>query len=185
MSTRRWAVLQGKKDNLKKDLKETTLSFRKLGERYGVSRQTVHDFFRRQGIERPVKPRGHQVMECHVCEKLIRISKKPHSEFISSDTIRKEMGELRGKYLYHLYTLRGKGLVSQWFGRLRSKRLEKAYAIYFKKRLPIRTIGWRVGLKNFSTDIIRHRALGWDVPPSLYEGRGGAGLRLKSNGKKA
>ncbi|MGA2466052.1 MAG: hypothetical protein ABSH06_17090, partial [Thermodesulfobacteriota bacterium] len=63
------------------------------------------------------------------------------------------------------------------FGRFRSKRAEKAYAIYFKKRLPIRTIGWKVGLKNFSADILRHRALGWDVPPPLrWAGRS----RIKS-----
>jgi hypothetical protein len=96
-----------------------------------------------------------------------------------------ETGEEYPKYLYHVRRLRDKGLISQRFGRFRSKRAEKAYAIYFKKRLPIRTIGWKVGLKNSSADIVRHRALGWDVPPSLYEGRGRAGLRVKSNGKKA
>ena len=112
-------ILQDKKDNLVKDLKETTLSFKKLGERYGVSRQAVHDFSKRQGIERPVKPKGHQAEGCRFCQKLIQISKKPHSEFISAHTIRKKTGvESRGKYLYHLQTLRDKGLVDEKFGRL-------------------------------------------------------------------
>jgi len=135
------------------------------------------------GIKRKLK--GHETERCPLCQKLIQISKKSHSEFVSIRTILKETGAKYPKYRYHVRRLRDKGLVNQRFGRFRSKRMEKAYAIYFKKRLPIRTIGWRVGLKNFSADIIRHRALGWDVPPSLYEGRGGAGLRLKSNGKKA
>ena len=71
-------------------------------------------------------------------QKLIEISKKPHSEFISIHTIAKETGELKANYSYHLGILRDKGLVSERFGRLRSKKAEKAYAIYFKKRLPIR-----------------------------------------------
>jgi hypothetical protein len=164
---RRWGILQGKKDNLLKDLKETTLSFKKLGERYGVSRQAVHAFSKRQGIKRPVKPKGHQTGECRLCQKLIQISKKPHSEFISIHTIVKEIGS-RVKYLYHVRILRDRGLVSQKFGRLRSKRAEKAYSIYFTKRLPIRMIGRKVGLKNFHSVIRNHRELGYDVPPSLY-----------------
>jgi hypothetical protein len=116
-----------------------------------------------------LKPKGHQTEECHFCQKLIQISKKLHSEFISSHTIRKEMGvKSRGKYLYHLRMLRDKRLVDEKFGQLQSKRAEKAYAIYFTKRLPIRTIGRKVGLKNFQSVIRQHRGLGWNVPPSLY-----------------
>jgi biotin operon repressor len=165
---RRWGILRGKEDDLVRDLKETTLSFKKLGKKYGVSRQAVHDFSKRQGIRRPVKPREHQIEECRLCQKLIQISRKPHSEFISSQTIRKETGESKGKYFHHLRTLREMGLVSQRFGRLQSKRLEKAYTIYFKKRLSIRMIGRKVGLKNFPSLIRKHRRLGWNVPPSLY-----------------
>ena len=165
---RRWGILQDKKDNLVRDLQETTLSFKKLGKRYGVSRQAVHDFFKRHGIKRPVKPKGHQPEECRLCRRLIQISKKPHSEFISIHTIEKETGGSRGKCLYHLRTLRDKGLVDGRFGRLLSKRAEKAYAIYFKKRLPISTIGRKAGLNNFRSVIKAHRELGWNVPPSLY-----------------
>ena len=164
----RWRMLQGKEDNLVRDLEETTLSFKRLGERYGVSRQAVHDFFKRQGIKRPVRPKGHQTEECRLCRKLIQISKKPHSDFISIHTIGKETGVSRAKYRYHLRILRDKGLVDEKFGRLRSKRAEKAYAIYFTKRLPIRTIGRKVGINNFQSVIREHRELGWNVPPPLY-----------------
>jgi len=121
MLMRRWRTLQGEKNNLVKDLKETTLSFEKLGERYGVSRQAIHCFCRTQGIERPLKHRGHQTGECHLCHNLIEISKRPPSEFISVHTIVKETGESKGKYLYHLRSLRDKGLVDEKFGRPPSK----------------------------------------------------------------
>jgi len=168
MIMRRWGILRGKEGDLVRDLKETTLSSKKLGKKYGVSGQAVYGFCKRQGIKRPVKSKGHQTGECRLCQKLIQISKAPHSEFISSDTIRKEMGASKGKYFQHLRTLRSKGLVSQRFGRIRSKRIEEAYAIYFTKRLSILTIGRKVGIKNFYSTIRRHMELGWNVPPSLY-----------------
>jgi len=164
----RRGILQDREDDLVRDLKKTTLSFEKLGERYGVSRQAVHDFSKRQGIKRPVKPRGHQTEGCRLCQKLIQISKKPHSEFISIHTIAKKMGVSWAKSLYHLRTLRAKGLVTEKFGRLQSKRVEKAYSVYFKKRLPVLTIGRKVGIKNFHSIIRKHRESGWNVPPSLY-----------------
>jgi hypothetical protein len=168
MRRKRWGILRGNEDNLAKDLKETTLSSRKLGKKYGVSGQAVYGFCKRQGINRPLKPKGHQTGKCRLCQKLLQISKRPHSEFISSETIRKEMGESRDKYFHHLGTLRRKGLVSQRFARIRSKRIEEAYAIYFTKRLSILTIGRKVGLKNFYSTIRRHIESGWNVPPSLY-----------------
>jgi hypothetical protein len=165
---KRWGILRGKKDDLVRDLKDTTLSFKKLGKKYGVSWQAVYGFCKRQRIKRPLKSKGHQIRECRLCQKLIQISKKPHSEFISIHTILKEIGESRGKYLYHLRMLRSKRLVNPKFGRLRSMRAEKAYAMYFTKQLPTLTIGRKVGLKNFPAVIGRHRKLGWNVPPSLY-----------------
>ncbi len=166
---RRLRILRGKEKDLVKDLKKAAFSFKKLGEKYGVSRQAVHNFSKRHGVKRPVKPRGHGVKDCRLCQKLIQISKKPYSEFISTGTIIRKMGVTRARNLrHHLRILRDKGLVSQRFGRLRSKRLEMAYAIYFTKRLPISTIGERVGLKNFHTIIKQHRGSGYDVPPSLY-----------------
>jgi len=149
-------------------LEGTTLSFEKLGKKYKVSKQAIYGFCKRQGIKRPKRSWGHQTGECHLCQKLIQISKKPNSEFISIHTIAKETGELWVKCFRHLRTLRDKGLVTERFGRLKSKRAEKAYAIYFTKKLPIRAIGRKVGIKNFQSFIQKHRELGWNVPPSLY-----------------
>jgi biotin operon repressor len=167
-----------------KDLEGTTLSFKKLGKKYGVSRQAVHGFSGRQGIKRPQRPKGHQTEGCRLCQKLIQISEKPHSEFISIHTIVKETGGSRVKYLYHLRRLRDRGLINPKFGRLYSKRLEKAYAIYFTKRLPISTIGWKVGIKNFHSLIRKHRKLGWNVPPSLYVYDGKERRRILSGIKR-
>ena len=164
----RGRILQDKEDDLLKDLKESTFSYKKLGKRYGVSRQAVHAFYKRHLIKRPKRPEGHQILECRLCQKLIQINKKPHSEFISIQTIVKQTGEPITKYFHHLRILRDRGLVDEKFGRLRSKRAEKAYQIYFTERLPICTIGWKVGIKNFHSVIGKHRKLGWNVPPSLY-----------------
>jgi len=170
----RLGILRGKEDNLVKDLKESTLSFEKLGKKYGVSRQAIHFFCKKQGIKRLLKPRGHQTEECHLCQKLIQISRRPYSEFISIHTILKETGASKAEYSHHLRILRDRGLVSQRFGKFRSKKLEEAYAIYFTERLQVHTIGRKFGLKNFHAIIRQHRALGYDVPPSRY-GRFGCG----------
>ena len=173
-------ILQDKEDDLLKDLKESTLSFKKLGKKYEVSRQAVYAFYKRHRIKRPKRPKGHQIKECHVCQKLIQISKKPHSEFTSIQTIVKQTGESMTKYFRHLRILRDRGLVDGKFGRLRSKRAEKAYQIYFTKRLPICTIGRKVGIKNFQSFIRRHREMGWNVPPSLYVYDGRERSRIQS-----
>jgi hypothetical protein len=180
MIIRRWGILRGKEDDLVRDLKKTTFSFNKLGKKYGVSRQAVYAFSKSQRIKRPLKPRGHQTGKCRVCQKLIQISKKPHSEFISIFTIVKKIKGSRARCHYHLRRLRDKRLVDEKFGRLQSKRVEKAYTIYFKKRLSIRMIGRKVGLKNFSSLIRRHRQLGWNVPPSLYVYDGKERSRIRS-----
>jgi hypothetical protein len=71
-------------------------------------------------------------------------------------------------------------LVDEKFGKLQSKKAEEAYAIYFTKRLPISTIGQKVGLKNFQSVIRRHREKGWKVPPSLYVYDGKEKSRIQS-----
>jgi len=180
MLMKRWGILRRKKDNLVRDLKETTLSFEKLGKKYGVSRQGIYSFSKRQGIKRPKRPREHQIEECRLCQKLIQISKRPHSEFISTHTIKEKTGASRAEYFNHLRILRDRGLISQRFGKFRSKRLEEAYAIYFKKRLRIHTIGRKADLKNFHAIIRQHRRLGYDVPPSLYISDGGKRSRVRN-----
>ena len=152
-------------DRLIKDLEETTIPFWRLGKKYGVSKQAIFAFCNRKGIQRPKRE---HTEKCSICQGLIRIAKKPHSDFISSQTIKKQLGLGQVKFLYHIGILRKKGLISQKFGRLHSRRAERAYQIYFKNRLPIRTIGRQVGLKNFYSVIKQHKVLGWDVPAPLF-----------------
>jgi hypothetical protein len=159
-------MLRDRGADLIKELKRTTLTFEKLGRKYGVSRQAMHSFCKRRGIKRSVK--RHQVEKCRLCQKLIRISKKPHSEFFSIHTLIKITGESKAKTLEHLRMLKSKGSVSQRFGRLRSKRAEKAYAIYLTEKLCVRKIGQKVGLKNLYAIIKQHREWGYDAPPSRY-----------------
>lgn len=166
-----WGILLHREDELIRDLKETTLSFDKLGEKYGTSKQAIHLFYKRHRITRPPKPEGHQIDQCELCQKLLQISKRPFSDFISIHTIKKELklkARHKGTYLYHVKKLKTTGLLSLKFGRLHSQRAEKAYSIYFKKRIPISRIGQMVGYKHFYSVIQKHRQLGWDVPPSLF-----------------
>ena len=155
-------------DRLIKDLKETTLPFRKLGRKYGVSRQSIFGFCHRRGIRRPNRPEIEHTESCPICKSLIRIARKPYSDFISSRTIKDKLDIKKGELYYHLKLLRNKGLISRKFGRLHSKRIEQGYQIYFKGGLPVTSIGEQVGLTNFSSVINKHRALGWKVPDPLF-----------------
>ncbi|MGD0919936.1 MAG: hypothetical protein ABSB22_26150 [Thermodesulfobacteriota bacterium] len=152
-------------DRLTKDLEQTTTPIVRLGKKYGVSKQAIFAFIHRKGIKRPNRE---HTEKCSICQGLIRIAQKPQSEFISSHTIKKQLGLEKGNFLYHIGILRKKGLISQKFGRLYSIKLERAYQIYFKKRLPVSTIGRQVGVKNLHSILKRHKALGWDVPDPLF-----------------
>ena len=157
--------LRGVEHQLIKDLKESSISFRRLGTKYGVSGQTISNFCHRKGIRRPKRE---HTEKCSICQGLIGISKKPHSDFISSQTIKKQFSLGEATFLDHLRILRSKGLVSEKFARLHSRKAERAYEIYFKERIPISQIGRQVGLKNFHSIIRIHKDLGWDVPASLF-----------------
>ena len=157
-------------DQLIKDLKETTVPSQQLARKYGVSKQAIFSFIHRKGITRPKKSEKpeHREEECSICQGILRIARKPHSDFICYQTLSEQLG-LQGKELRpHLSLLRSKKLVHQKFGKLISKRVELAYRIYFKRRLPVRTIGRQVGLKNFHSIIQKHKASGWDVPAPLF-----------------
>ena len=118
--------------------------------------------------------------------RLIRIAKKPHSDFISSRTIKEKLRIGTQEWVYHVRILREKGLISQKFGRLQSQKLERAYQIYFKRRLPVSEIGKQVGLKNFYSVLERHKATAWDVPAPLfkYDGNDRREAKLKMIRKK-
>ena len=160
--------LNGVEDQLIKDLKESTLTFAELGKRYGVSRQAIFAFCRGKGIKRPNRPKINHTETCLICQSLIRIAKKPRSEFISSQTLKEKLGLKTEEWFKHIRNLRKRGLISQRFGRLRSKKVELVYQIYFKNRLPVVKMARQVGLKNFYKILKRHKALGWDVPDPLF-----------------
>ena len=170
----RSGVIQRNKEGIIGDLKETTLSLKILGEKYGVTKQALSLFAKKEGIKRPAKLYGHQVDSCHICQWLLQISKAPRSEFLTARTIREKLGASVSylQYLRHLKILKQKGLVHQKFGCLASKKLEKAYAMYFTEKLPVYRIGKKAGLKNFGAIIKRHRKSGWNVPPPLFVYKG-------------
>jgi len=157
--------LRGVERELIRDLKEATISVSQLAKKYGVSRQTIYGFIGRKGVKRPAREHTKQ---CSICQGLIRIARKQHSDFLASHTIREELGVGKAAFFYHIRILRSKRLVSQKFGKLYSRRAERAYQIYFKKRIPVRTIGKLVGLKNFWSIIRKHKDLGWNVPAPLF-----------------
>ena len=160
--------LKRAKDRLIKDLKESADSFAELGKKYGVSRQAIFALSQRRGIKRPKRRKIEHTQNCSICQSIIRIAKKPHSDFISSRTIKKQLKPKWPTLLYHICILKEKGLISPQFGRLQSQKLEQAYQLYFTKRLPVSVIGWRLGIKNFHSIIQKHRAYGWDVPDPLF-----------------
>jgi hypothetical protein len=161
--------LRSVEDKLTEDLKRTTIPLRQLGKKYGVTYQAIFDFYKRKGIKRPKRPKREHTKNCPICQSLLKIAKQPHSDFISSRTIKEQLRLESDKWAYHIRILRKKGFVSPKFGRLQSQKAERAYKIYFQKGLPLRTIGSQVGLKNFHGYIKVHRVLGWDVPDPLFK----------------
>ena len=170
MGTR--GLLKKVEGQLIRDLVVTTLTFERIGEKYGVTKQAIFSFCDKRGIRRPTRPKmqkpEHTEMKCSICQGLLRIAKKPRSDFICRETLRGRLGFQGRELSPHLAFLRKKGLVSQKFGRLLSKRAELAYQIYFRKTLPVEVIGKQAGLRNFHSLIQRHRASGWNVPPPLF-----------------
>ena len=160
--------LERVQNRLTEDLRKTTIPLQKLGEKYGVSRQAISYFCQRNKIRRPKRPGKDHTRECPICQALIRIAKRPHSDFISSQTIKNELRIGNLKPLYHLKILRRKGLISEKFAKLQSKKAEQAYRMYFTTNLSTTTIGRQVGLRNFSSTIRQHRLWGWKVPRKHY-----------------
>jgi len=140
-------TLKGVEGQLIKDLTETAIPSTQLAKRYRVRKQAISAFIRRKGITRPTKPkRGkpeHTEKKCVTCQGLVRIAKNPRSDFICRKTLEKKLGCQTRELSSHLNLLKKKGLVSQKFGKLVSKKAEAAYQLYFKKRLPVEVIDKR------------------------------------------
>ncbi len=120
--------LRGVEDQLTKDLRETTLSFQRLGERYGVSKQAISLFCHTKGIVRVTSSKQqkpvHLEEKCWICQRLIRISKKSNRDLIYYETLKEHL-EFKGVELQsHLTFLRMKGLVPRKFGRQHFKKTQ-------------------------------------------------------------
>jgi hypothetical protein len=168
----KWNKLKGKHSELKKDLTTTTLTFIKLGKKYGTSKQAIQAFCKRREIVRPEKIKRHITEKCSTCKKLLKISALQFSDFLASSTIMQKVGlppYKKWMFRFHLNILRRRCLVSPNFGKMNSIKAERAYRIYLRRPIPIRTCGRLTGLKNFQSVIRRHRQLGRNVPPSLYK----------------
>ena len=157
--------IKGIERELINDLREGIIPITDLSKQYGLARQSIYNFIRRKGVERPEK---RHPMECSICQDLVRISKEPYGEFLAIETIRERLGIEKTVYFYHIRFVRKKGLVSRKFGMLRSQKVERAYQIYFTKRMPVNKIGKRVGLKRFWSNINGHKVSGRDIPPPLF-----------------
>ena len=99
---------------LVKDLTESTVSLKSLGEKYGVTRQAIFLFLRRKQVKRPKREHTER---CSICQRLLAIAKKPDSDFIVSQTIHEQLKLGRARIAYHIGVLRRKGLVSWNFGK--------------------------------------------------------------------
>lgn len=147
-----------------------------------MTKQATSYFCQRKGIKRPKRE---HVENCSVCQGLLQIARQEHSDFISSPTIKEQLKVGTATFCAHMAILRKKGLVSPGFGKPRSTRVEHGYQIYSKKRLPVRIIGWEVGLNNFGSILQQHKALGWDVPDPLFiYDRNERWIRLKMTKRK-
>jgi DNA-binding transcriptional regulator YhcF (GntR family) len=104
-------------NRLRNDLEKTTNSLSALGKKYGVSRQALSNFVRLKGIKRPKREHPE---ECSICQALIGIANKPHSDFIPSHTLIKQLGIARATFLKHIRILRKRGIISKKFGTLHS-----------------------------------------------------------------
>jgi hypothetical protein len=120
-------------DRLIKDLEETTIPFLRLGKKYGVSKQAIFRFYKRKGIKR--HKREH-TEKCSICQGLIRIAKKPHSDFICFHTIKKALGFGRGEFFPISVFLERKDLFLQGSGDCAPERWSGLIRFILRKDFP-------------------------------------------------
>jgi len=136
---------------LRKDLEKTSNSLSALGKKYGVSKQALSNFVRLKGIKRPKRehPEG-----CSICQAVVRIANKPHSDLIPSHSLIKQLGIVRATFLKHTRILRKKGVISKKFGALQSMQSvpDKTLKEIFPRRLKRRDLAG--GVYNTIKDMI-------------------------------
>jgi len=107
----RSGVIQRHRGEVIKDLKDTTFPLGILGKKYGVTRQALSQFVKKEKIRRktrPHRPVKHPVEDCHICQEILRVRREPYSEFFSRNTIGERLDAKisHREYLYHLKVLR-------------------------------------------------------------------------------
>jgi hypothetical protein len=162
------------------DLQHSGLSFKRLGKKYGVTRQGIHCFYVRNKEEigerykpkpqpKPAPP-THGVTQCDICQRITEIGQEQWSYLTwSLGMVGKNVGLSGDDLSSHLTTLRKAGVIHPKFGRVLSDRVAQAYRVYLSQAIPIRRIGEMFGLKNFRSVIATHRIRGFVVPSGLFK----------------
>jgi hypothetical protein len=177
----RAGTLHNNRAELIADLRDSGLSFKKLGKKYGVTRQGVHCFyvrnkeeigerFKPKPIPKPAPP-PHSVTRCKICQRIREISREKWSYLTwSLGMIMGEVKLLKVKELgFHISALKRARRIPLNLGRVQSDKIAQAYRIYLTKAIPIYKIGFRVGLKNLTAIIIGHQKAGLKVPGPLFK----------------
>jgi DNA-binding transcriptional ArsR family regulator len=160
-------------------LSQTTLSFEEIGRIFGVSRQAVNQFTERYRIKRPPTPyvlrvAGHKVGTCDLCGKIIEVSRKVRSEFLTRKRVMRlvglkpNIGGDRVRFGDHLRKLKKGGLVEKRFATIQKEKYSKAFRFYLETPISMSRIGRMTGIANFQSIRDRYRRKGFDLPPSKF-----------------
>jgi hypothetical protein len=71
----RYGVIHRRRDEVIKDLEGTTFSLGILGKKYGVTRQALSQFVKKEKIKRrpkPHRPVKHHVKDCLICQEILQ-----------------------------------------------------------------------------------------------------------------
>jgi hypothetical protein len=163
------------------DLQHSGLSFKKLGEKYGVTRQGIHCFyvrnkeeigerFKAKPIPKPTPP-PHAFTRCKICQQIITIGREEWSYLTwSLGMIGREVGlSDRKEIRTHLTALKKVRRIPLDLGRISSDKKALAYRVYLTEDLPVKKIGKMFGLKNFFSLIAQNRKRGLKVPDPHFK----------------
>jgi len=181
-------ILTRQKDKVLRYLENTTLTFEEIGKVFGTSRQAVKQFFQRHPVLRPPRPPvvkilDHRVDKCDLCTKIIQISKKLRSEFLTKNRVANLVGldrsnpDDRERFSRHLHVLKKGALVDKKFASIQKEKYVKAFLLYLTRSIPMSKIGKTLGIKNFQSIRDRYREKGFNLPPSKFHYSGEARKR--------
>ncbi len=144
------------------------LTFAQVGDMLGVSRQYIHQVYKRAEVEGRnterypiISVKNHRVNLCDTCQNLIKIFGK--YEVISRDALGRKLGIPRKKIPYHLQRLKELNLVPDSVMFFNSERMAKAWISYKESDIPILQVGSKYGYKNLYSRIDRMGKKGIDI----------------------